>query len=98
MPLLTSHIPTLQLRERERGAFACTDDAGKLYWVRVFEGTIQSRPADGPFGGANRLLTPEGSTVCHVADDLYLLWLPRERRWVEVVTLASSKPKHCSVH
>src|SRR5690242_14757252 len=98
MPMLTNHVPTLRLRERERGAFACTDDGGRLFWVRVFEGTIQSRPGDSWAGGSNRLLTPEGSAVCHVADDLYLLWLHAERRWIEVVSFASSTTKCGSVH
>jgi len=87
MPTLTTYSPTLRLRERERGAFACLDVAGNLYWVRIFDGTIQSRSGEGWSNRATRLVTPEGSPVCHVADDLYLLRSRLTREWIEVESL-----------
>jgi len=93
MPTLTRHPrPTLRLRERERGAFACVDAVGYLHWVRVFDGTIMARPGQNATN-AGRLEAPDGSPVCHVEGRLYVLWSRTAFEWIEVEAIVQSSVK-----
>jgi hypothetical protein len=85
--------PSLYREPTEYDAFACEDEAVRIYWVRVLAVSLIRKRINGRevFTVGNRLETPDGYPVKE-AESGYLIFNEERMNWISVRAVGEPVP------